>query len=337
MQKKLIVAGGALDRLMRAMHEGDVLFEQCRTTSLPPGSCVKSRSEFDQISLLNLRWLLEGAGGQPVELFVSSRGERRLDSSVQTSLLPQTIPQGALVRLRDNIYALSPEHYFIWKCRQLPDMISRLMLCDELLGRYSRPTPGENSSTCTYFKEPLSTKRRIMAYINRAKGVRGVNLARSAARWAVENSYSPMESALATASLLPMRHGGWGYTFPQLNQVLAVPRSKRHLTHSDSFMPDVFWQLYRLDLEYDSHERHDTIAERKKDAIRKSDIEALGYKVIPVHPEELYSFEEAERLRLKVGEHMARTSGRGMREHLRRLDDPELAEGRRALLERLLP
>ncbi|MCH3956914.1 MAG: hypothetical protein LKE45_06035 [Olsenella sp.] len=63
----------------------------------------------------------------------------------------------------------------------------------------------------------------------------------------------------------------------------------------------------------------------------------MGNRVIPVHSEELYNFEEAERLRLKIGEHMAQTSGRLMREHLRRLDSPELAERRQALLQRLLP
>lgn len=337
MQKKLIVAGRTLDRLMCAMHEGDVLFEPCRVSSLPLGSCVKSQEEFDQVSLYNLRWLLESQGNRPLELFVSSSSERRADSAVQTYVLPQSLPRGALVHLRDNIYALSPEHYFIWKCRQLPDMIARLLLCDELLGRYSRPTPGETNPTCTYFNEPLTSKHRLMAYLDRAKGVYGVNQARDAAYWSVDNSYSPMETALASANLLPLRHDGWGYTFPQLNPMLSVPEDKRHLTHSDTFMPDVFWRLFRLDLEYDSNERHDSIAERKKDAIRKSDIETLGYRVIPVHPEELYSFEEAERLRLKIGEHMARTSGRLMREHLRRLDNPELAERRRALLQRLLP
>lgn len=319
------------------MHEGDVLFERCRVTPLPPGSCINSRTEFNRVILLNLRWLLKDAADQALELFVASASERRKDSAVQTFMLPQALPQGALVHLRDNIYSLSPEHYLIWKCRRLPDMIERLLLCDELLGRYSRPAPGENGSICTYFNEPLTTKRRLMAYLDRANGAIGVDLARQAARWAVDNSYSPMETAPASACLLPLRHGGWGYPFPQLNPTIAVPESKRYLTHSNTFMPDVFWQLHQLDLEYDSHERHDSIAEHKKDAIRKSDIEALGNRAIPVHSEELYNFEEAERLRLKIGEHMAQTSGRLMREHLRRLDSPELAERRRALLQRLLP
>ncbi|WP_130810489.1 hypothetical protein [Olsenella sp. Marseille-P4559] len=336
MQKRLIVAGATLDRAISAMHTGDLLYERCRITTLPPNSCVNTREEFDKTSLINLRWLLDPAENEPVELFVSSPSDRNNSGATKTYLLPQQLPMGSLVRLRDNIFTLSPECYFVWKCRQIPDLPSRLMLCDELLGTYARKIPGERGSGCAYFLEPLTTARRLHAFLRRAGGMRGVRPARDTLRWALGNSFSPMESILATVIILPQRYGGWGYPQPTLNPTLVVPADKRHLTHGDSYMPDIAWAEFLLDVEYDSRERHDTLAERRKDEIRKSDIEALGYKVIPVHPNDLTDFAEAERLRLKIGEHLVGHKGRTMRQHLKRLDTPELAEGRRSLLEMLL-
>ncbi len=335
MPKEIVLAGKSLDHAMHAAHEGELCLARCQRRNFTPGSCASTQQDIDDLGLSMVRFYLPSE--EPLDISVTSKSEMFQSEGLGHHLMPQRLPQGALVRAGGHVLMPSPEAYFVRRCADIHDIPECLALGMELTGRYSRETPGEHGEHCTYFCQPLTTARRIAGYVERAKGMRGAQYARQALPWLLDNSFSPMETLLATLLVLPPRHRGANLEPPQLNPEMPVPPELRHLTRRDTFKPDLYWPQYKLDVEYDSNERHSTPEERVMDDERKSDIESLRIRVIPMRTEDLTSRDAFERKLGQIVQHMADHGDAKSRRRLRRLHSRDALDAIDSLRRELLP
>lgn len=337
--KTIVLAGRSLDHVIQALHEGYLDYSRCQRRSFPPGSCACSMRDVDQVKLSLLGSYLPR--DEPLELYVTSRAELRGSHAtkplIRCRLMPERLPRDAFVKVRDHVLVPSPEQYFVRRCADIRDVPECLALGMELAGQYSREWPGENGERCVYHCLPLTSRMSIASYLARAEGVRGRGAAARALPWLLDNSFSPMETLLVTLLTLPLRHRGANLPMPQLNPKLSVPENKRHLTQRAYYQPDIYWEQFNLDVEYDSKERHATKAEYKRDMDRKSDIEALGIRVIPVRPKDLYSTEAFERKLAQIVEHIGKVGTANDRRRLRKLAPDTAHDALHDLRRELLP
>ena len=128
-------------------------------------------------------------------------------------------------------------------------------------------------------RPPVTSKSKLLSFCSRAAGVRGAATARKALRWVVDGSNSPAETALVLLLCLPVRMGGYGFAFPDMNPKtpLGVRASRMH--GYSSMRCDLHWVEAATVIEYDSDQEHLTSQSASRDAGRRN---VLGYKDITV-------------------------------------------------------
>lgn len=202
----------------------------------------------------------------------SSKAFRSKDHVCRVLLTPP-IP-GMFCRIADNAYITSPEMTFVQMANRL-DFLDLVKLGMELCGTYA-PCPYSDR-----FDErpPVTSKSKLLSFCSRAAGVRGAATARKALRWVVDGSNSPAETALVLLLCLPVRMGGYGFAFPDMNPEtpLGVRASRMH--GYSSMRCDLHWVEAATVIEYDSDQEHLTSQSASRDAGRRN---VLGYKDITV-------------------------------------------------------
>ena len=208
-----------------------------------------------------------------------------------------------------------------------------LLLGMELCGAYARGSHLIRDGRCEFLVEPALSADDLRGYLASATGITGVNPAKAAASWILDNSYSPQETIVALEQYLKPLRGGRGYPKPRLNPEIEVSAELRHVTARDTFRPDIYWDGM-LDLEYDSAYHNDP-AQVERDKARAADVQALGIPVIQATGLSLSTCERAELLGRQVGKALEAGVGRSMTMRLRRLYAPDLQERRDQLHLRL--
>lgn len=181
---------------------------------------------------------------------------------------------GMFCKIADNGYITSPEMTFVQMANRL-DLISLIKLGMELCGTYA-PCPYSDR----FDERPAVTnKNKLLSYCKRASGIRGAATALKALRWVVDGSNSPAETALVLYLCLPVRMGGYGFAFPDMNPEtqLGMRASKMH--GYSSMRCDLHWVEANTAVEYDSDQEHLTSQSAARDAGRRN---VLGYKDIAV-------------------------------------------------------
>ena len=145
---------------------------------------------------------------------------------------------------------------------------------------------------CSYRENqpPLCTVKELRQCAEKLHGHRGRRKALRAIRYLDEGSRSPMESILYMMLRLPNALGGCGFTEIKLNHKIQLKKS-RHIYYADLYVPSC-----KLDIEYDSQTYHNKPEAFSKDAIRSAHLEAEGYQVISVRPEQLVDLKHFETL-----------------------------------------
>ena len=181
---------------------------------------------------------------------------------------------GMFCKVADDAYITSPEMTFVQMANRLP-LLDLVLLGMELCGTYAR-CPGSDR-----FDErpPVTSTARIEAFCRRAQGVKGAASALKAAKWLVNGSNSPAETALVLFLCLPVRLGGYGFKFPDMNPTTPLgERASRMLGHP-TMRCDLHWVAEAVVVEYDSDQEHLSSRSASKDALRRN---VLGYKGITV-------------------------------------------------------
>lgn len=273
-----------------------------------------------------------------VHVLVRSQSARRPSAHLKCHSCSRELPPGSLFQLDDGVYVVSPELSFVQMACLLPLEHAAhygMMLC----GRYARRAykagdavrSGAGLSGRRLVERPsaLTTKDELGSYVKSLSWVRGGRAALRALPHVVENSRSPMESALTLSLCLPYAYGGLSLSHPTLNQAVYLNRDSalaggvRWDAMGKPYLEcDLVWDDARLIVEYHGDESHFTRQGVAKDARKANVLASLGYAYCVATLDTLSSplkFRElARRVRLRLGRAF-RPSSAGFEERNARL------------------
>lgn len=251
----------------RAACEASAFFGAPRTAA--EGLCKPRASDIRSVRQ-ELGFLTE-----PLHVLVPSAAARDRCSRVRCHVCSRFLPSGSFVRLGERLYASSPELCFVQMASMLP-FVELVKLGFELCGTYAERPDG-----VTRYGRPflLTSVAALSRFVDSAGDVPGVVAARKAVKLLVACSASPRETALTMLLCLPLRRGGYGLPFPELNFRIDAGKSKRAVTEKGYYLCDLYWRDARIDLEYESDERHTGAARISEDSARRDDLDHLGIKV----------------------------------------------------------
>lgn len=212
---------------------------------------------------------------EPLHVLVPNAAARDRCVRVRCHVCSRPLPLGSFVRLGEQLYASSPELCFVQMATMLP-FVELVKLGFELCGTYA-----ERSEGTTRYGRPLllTSVAALTRFVDSVGGIPGAVAARKAVKLVASCSASPRETALAMLLCLPLRRGGYGLPFPELNFRIVVGKSKRPVTEKGYYLCDLYWRDARIDLEYESDERHIGSERISRDSARRDDLAHLGVKV----------------------------------------------------------
>jgi len=247
----------------------------------------------------------------PVEVTVSSMKFRRSSQVFKTHVFTEIMPDRCLVNTNDGFLVASAELCFFQMASQLT-LVDLIRLGYELCGSYSTPkrmlgndVPSAFSNT-KYNLKPLTTKKRLTAFVERMSGKHGVKRASRALEYIVDDSGSPMESALAILLVLPFRLGGYGFPLPSMNRVVDPKAIMKRSSNKHYYKCDLFWREFGLAAEYDSALHHSDAKSIANDSIRRGELALSGIEVVTVTDKQLYRAEEFDKVARQLATKMKR-------------------------------
>ena len=299
----------ALIRYLRSVggSEGVVGSIVRKRTISDAANTVRQIQELDETAQ---GWLRQA--GDPIVAFVPGRARGTSTKHLVTHVFGQTVPYGAFLDLGHNVCISSPQYTFT-QVAAANDLVGTVVVGMELCGHYSkwRLAPSEmgdpyfrehkETQTCTFDLPPAMKVKRAQAFVQRASGLRGTAGAKAALKWVLENSASPMETAVYLLLCLPKRLGGYGLPKPVLNPKVMVSNpdgvKERY--------PDLFWIGKNIDVEYNSDAEHSGEWSRYRDSKREIELTVGDVKVLPLTRPQLMSASEfdafAQGLRRMLG------------------------------------
>jgi hypothetical protein len=211
-----------------------------------------------------------------LEVLVSSTDKALRSEDHVCRVLKAPVIHGMFCSIAKDAYVTSPEMTFVQMATRL-SFIELVLLGMELCGTYA-PCPFADR-----FDErpPVTTKERLTSFAERAReaGVKGAATALRALRWVVNGSNSPAETALVLFLCLPVRLGGYGFKFPDMNPTTPLGKRASSMLGHPTMRCDLHWVDEAVVIEYDSDQEHLTSQSAATDARRRN---VLGYKDVTV-------------------------------------------------------
>lgn len=268
--------------------------ELCRTPGFP--AAAQSNASFRSIpgrapakgelreALDCLRALLPAfASERPLDCLVGSRSHPHDPGPFQFHACLHRPPTNAFIRLDDLIYVAAPPYAFIQESSR-SGLVELYQMEYEICGSYSRMPFGRETR---YNIPPLATAASLRKYAQRNAEIRGAHRACKALRYAADGSASPRETQMVLSLGLPTVQGGEGLGIPIMNHEIALTPEARKLCRRRTLRCDMFWPQAKLDVEYQSRERHEGEESRISDSCRTNALLSMGYSVICVTNDEL--------------------------------------------------
>ena len=258
---------------------------------------VNSSRGIDELDETAQRWLSHV--GMPVHAYVADRAKGTRTKRLVTHVFGQSVPYGAFLDLGHGVCVCTPQFSFLQiaaKC----DLVETVCLGMELCGTYSRWSLDSDGAYgtqhmafgqgrgCAFDLPPALRANRIPAFVKRLSAFRGSKRAQSAAKWVVDNSASPMETAVYLLLCLPKRLGGYGLPKPVLNPKLTINNPDGVKVR----YPDMFWSGANVDVEYNSDAEHSGEWARYRDSKREVELTVANVKVLPLTRAQLMNTEE---------------------------------------------
>lgn len=192
------------------------------------------------------------------------------------------------LRVADGIFAACPELCFIQLACDLP-FHELVKVGSALCGTFAVDPFCTNGLAR---RAPITSVRRIEAFIRRNPGIRGAKAARRAVKCLAENAASPPEAFLWTVMSLSQRYGGYGIPELELNRRITPSKRTQCLARRKTLVPDIVHAPSRLAIEYDSNSEHLTPDQISRDASKRLALESDGFKVVTVTTRQLSSSDE---------------------------------------------
>ena len=270
----------------------EVDVQQCSQSVRNLRGATSSRSEIREMGIGRLG-IGEPSPERPLEVLVRKASQRSRSQVVHARVWSGEIPRTAFRQVGKGLYVSSPEFVFLQMATRL-DLPQLVALGMELCGTYRRNVElahlGSNESgfETVYHVQPLTTPKRLQGFLGSVGSAAGVPTALKALDYVLPNSASPMETVLYLLLCLPRRLGGYALPKPVLNPSIVLSKAGRRYTVRNVAKPDLLWEHFRLDLEYDSDEFHGN--ERLADgSMRRKALERMQIEVVQLTAEEVLS------------------------------------------------
>lgn len=250
---------------LRASDERDPhLMEAPRTGKLDGAMISRAEEAFAETSL---QFWFE----RPVHLLVSSDKHTSGTSGIVRHVNTSALPRRSIIQSDSGLLVAAPELVFLQMASQLPE-IDATLLGFELCGSYV-PDPHDMRGFRT--REPLTSVKRIGAFLDACPGQRGVHKAHKAVSNVLDNAASPMETAMALMLTAAPRLGGMGFARPELNREIITEGGIRRV--------DLLWPRLKFGLEYNGRPYHAGEWAHERDERRKNAILASGVRLMTVY------------------------------------------------------
>ena len=232
--------------------------------------------KIDSASISNAEEALAEASLQfvlqrPVHLLVATDKNTAGTSGVVRHVNTAPLPRRAIIQAAPGLLVAAPELVFLQMASQLSE-IDAMLLGFELCGTYS---PDPHDARGFRRREPLTSVRRLRAFLGACSGQRGVKAARAVATYVLDGSASPMETAMAAMLTAPTRLGGMGFERPELNREVSTEKGIRKV--------DLLWSSLKFGLEYNGRLYHAGEQAHERDERRKNAILACGIELMTVY------------------------------------------------------
>ena len=266
---------------------------------------------------------------RPIHAFVPEQAMTTNTKQLVTHVFSQRIPYGAFLDLGHGIRMCTPQYVFLRLGRSC-DFVELVKIGLELCGSYSgwklpsatRRSQRREEQGCTFDVPYVLQARHLRKFVERVAGHDGAVGARQAARFVLDGSASPMETAVYLLLCLPKRVGGYGLPKPQLNPKLTITNPSG--TETIERYPDLFWEGANIDVEYNSDEEHSGEWSRYRDSRREVELTVADVRVLPLTRNQLMDtdgfdeFANGLRRMLKIQKRREDPRWRQRRDDLRR-------------------
>jgi very-short-patch-repair endonuclease len=211
---------------------------------------------------------------------VCSSAARKTANYLRCHICSGSFPPGSFIRQAPGLIVSSPELTFLQMAAEF-SAIDLVALGFELCGAYrldkdAEPERGFRND------QPLTSARKLRAFIDRATGARGLKNARWVLRYLADGSASPMETIVTMLLTLPYRLGGYHLPVPRLNHPVAATIHNQQGLKKLRYYSDLYWPDRKLAVEYDSNAYHTRADLRTNDHIRRNILSTAGISVITV-------------------------------------------------------
>ena len=174
-----------------------------------------------------------------------------------------------------------------------------LMLLYELCGGYAFGADG----SLLQRRSPLTTCDDLARACAWFPGHPGVARIKRLLPFVREGARSPMEVRLVLLLCLPMRYGGYGLPWPELNASVSVGDS-REVGGVVTLAPDLLWRDASFALEYDSTAYHASDRARDGDSIRRNTLGQAGVAVESVRASQILDGRHMDNVARAVAKHL---------------------------------
>lgn len=214
----------------------------------------------------------------PYDLLVPKASSRRYADGTVAHLCSRELPDGALLRIRDGLFVCAPPLVLLQLARK-KSPIETLKLANYMLAGYSF---SRTSADGIVDRRPLLSHAELLGLADSFPSFHGTKQLRDVARWAIPDSASPMESALAAVLTLPVQRGGFGLSRPSLNHPIGLSPRARQLYNVRTCRIDLYWPQVEFGLEFDSRAHHSEAEHHGSDIARTLALARMGISIEPV-------------------------------------------------------
>ncbi len=219
----------------------------------------------------------------PVQFMVPKNKKRRTTSKYKLFAYRKTFPKGSFVRLNDRrdleVYVACPELCFVYAVNNFELSVAvkiGCLLCAMFVLEYSGDEIHQRQRT------PVTSVKKITDFIERAKGLKGIEKSKYAVQFVTDNCNSIQEVNLAVIKKLPVSKGGYGLKEFLANGKIALKQNAATFLGRNSCMCDFVWKKEKIVVEYESDMFHLDSRQHTYDKRRSTAIVLSGFKIINI-------------------------------------------------------
>ncbi len=223
----------------------------------------------------------------PYSILVPSSGSNRKTCLCRRKRMAEPLPRGSFFEIDGGILIAAPELCAI-QCAESASALDAAVFYCELCGNYAVDASRDGKLVK---RPPLTTAADLVAFFERLRRLPGIRTATKAARIAVDNSCSPMESKLAVLLSAPGTLGGFGLPTPVMNREIAIVQRSSDGVRKAVRKPDLLWEGPHVALEYDSAAHHQGEPNVDRDSRRRNALVESGITVFTATPRQVLDCE----------------------------------------------